>query len=155
MIYFCFVSRPRTNLGTNPRALHQLAQFRYRIRRFLRFSEQAARAAGVTPQQHQLMLGVAGFTGRGWANVSELAEFLQERHNAVVELVARASRAGLVSKEANAGDRRMVRVELTPLGRSILMRLSALHRKELRGIRNGRKDPQIPEIAINSGHDSR
>ncbi|MGH9737510.1 MAG: MarR family transcriptional regulator, partial [Candidatus Acidiferrales bacterium] len=78
------------------RVVEELAQFRYQIRRFLRFSETAVRKAGVTPQQHQLMLGVAGFTGRGWANVSELAEFLQERHNAVVELVNRAARAGLV-----------------------------------------------------------
>jgi len=110
--------------------------FRYGIRRFLRFSETAARRAGITPQQHQLMLGVAGFTGRGWANISELAEFLQERHNAVVELVDRASRAGLVSRLAAPGDRRVVRVELTPRGRSILTKLSALHRAELRRIRN-------------------
>ena len=132
--------------GVPLRVLQELAQFRYRIRRFLRFSEQAARAAGVTPQQHQLMLGVAGFTGRGWANVSELAEFLQERLNAVVELVTRASRAGLVSKQATEGDRRVVRVELTPKGRSILIQLSALHRKELRRIRNGRQD-SLPSIA--------
>lgn len=127
------------NAGGNPSMLEKLAQFRYRIRRFLRFSEQAARAAGVTPQQHQLMLGVAGFTGRGWANVSELAEFLQERHNAVVELITRAARAGLVCKHATAGDRRVVRVELTARGRSTLMQLSALHRKELRRIRDGRQ----------------
>jgi DNA-binding MarR family transcriptional regulator len=115
--------------------VEKLARFRYQIRRFLRFSEQAARAAGVTPQQHQLMLGVAGFTGHGWANISELAEFLQERHNAVVELVSRASRAGLVHKSPNAGDRRVVRVELTAKGRAILMKLSAEHRKELRRMR--------------------
>lgn len=143
------VSDSRRNLGANPHVLQELAQFRYRIRRFLRFSEQAARAAGVTPQQHQLMLGIAGFTGRGWANVSEMAEFLQERHNAVVELVARASRAGLVTKQLTADDRRVVRLELTPRGRSILMQISALHRKELRGIRNGQKDPLPLQI---TGH---
>ena len=67
--------------------IRHLARFRYELRKFLRFSEQAARNAGLTPQQHQLLLGVAGFTGRGWATISELAEFLQERHNAVVGLV--------------------------------------------------------------------
>jgi DNA-binding MarR family transcriptional regulator len=116
--------------------LAQLAQFRYQLRRFLRFSEKAARGAGVTPQQHQLLLGVAGFTGRGWADISELAEFSQERHNAVVELVNRASRARLVRKLRSAEDGRVVRVELTPRGQAILMKLSALHRKELQRIRS-------------------
>ena len=111
--------------------VRQLSQFRYRLRLFLRFSEKAARAAGVTPQQHQLMLGVAGFTGRGWATISELAEFLQERHNAVVTLVNRAARAKLVRKEVVAHDRRFIRIDLTPTGRAILLKLSALHRKEV------------------------
>jgi DNA-binding MarR family transcriptional regulator len=109
----------------------RLAQFRYHLRMFLRFSEKAARACGVTPQQHQLMLGVAGFTGRGSANISELAEFLQERHNAVVGLVNRASQRNLVRKKIVGPDRRFVRVELTPSGRRILGRLNSLHRREL------------------------
>ena len=109
----------------------QLARFRYELRKFLRFSEQAARNAGLTPQQHQLLLGVAGFTGRGWATISELAEFLQERHNAVVGLADRARRRGLVTKELDARDRRLVRVALTPEGRKLLHQLSALHRLEL------------------------
>lgn len=112
-------------------AIRELARFRYELRRFLRFSEKAARQAGLTPQQHQLLLGVAGHTGRGWATVSELAEFLQERHNAVVGLVDRASRAGLVSKGPVARDHRLVRVQLTARGRKVLDRLSALHRREL------------------------
>lgn len=118
-----------------------LAEFRYQIRRFLRFSEQAARSAGVTPQQHQLLLGVAGFTGRGWATITELAEFLQERHNAVVELVDRASRRGLVSREAVARDHRFVRVQLTARGRRILSKLAALHRGELERLQSGRRVP--------------
>lgn len=111
--------------------VRQLAWFRYQLRKFLYFSEKAARSAGVTPQQHQLLLGVAGFTGRGWTTISELAEFLQERHNAVVGLVDRACRRGLVSKETIADDHRFVRVDLTPLGKKILALLAALHRKEL------------------------
>ena len=113
--------------------IRKLARFRYELRRFLRFSEKAARQAGLTPQQHQLLLGVAGHTGRGWATISELSEFLQERHNAVVGLVDRADRGGLVSKKAVARDRRLVRVQLTPRGRKTLYRLSALHRRELSG----------------------
>lgn len=114
----------------------ELAQFRYRLRRFLRFSEKAARAAGVTPQQHQLMLGVAGFTGRGWATISELREFLQERHNAVVALVNRAVRAKLLRKTQVARDRRFVRVDLTVAGRATLTKLAALHRRELARFHN-------------------
>lgn len=113
------------------KAIRELAQFRFQLRRFLRFSEKAARVAGVTPQQHQLMLGIAGFTGRGWATISELQEFLQERHNAVVALVNRAVRAKLVRKTPVARDRRFVRVDLTNAGRAMLMKLSALHRREL------------------------
>lgn len=117
--------------------IRQLAQFRYRLRRFLRFSEKAARATGVTPQQHQLMLGIAGFTGRGWATISELQEFLQERHNAVVALVNRAAQAKLVRKSTVARDRRFVRVDLTPAGRARLAKLSALHRRELARFQEG------------------
>lgn len=126
--------------------IRELAHFRYQLRKFLCFSERAARGAGVTPQQHQLMLGVAGFTGRGSANITELAEFLQERHNAVVELVSRASRAGLVRKKASVHDRRVVCVELTPRGRAILARLSTLHRKELQGIQGQREAATILQL---------
>lgn len=142
-------SVPSKSRNADLRVIRQLAQFRYRIRRFLRFSENAARAAGVTPQQQQLMLGIAGFTGRGWANISDLAEFLQERHNAVVELVNRAARAGLVRRESVATDRRVVRVELTQRGRSILMKLSALHRKELERIRSRRSGDVAARVARN------
>ena len=117
--------------------IRQLAKFRYQLRRFLRFSEKAARAAGVTPQQHQLMLGIAGYTGRGWATISELQEFLQERHNAVVALVNRAVRAKLVRKSTVAKDRRFVRVDLTPAGRAKLAKLSSLHRRELGRFHDG------------------
>lgn len=125
----------RTAQAVPAATIRLLARFRYQLRRFLRFSEKAARAAGVTPQQHQLLLGVAGYTGRGWATISELSEFLQERHNAVVGLVDRARRAGLVSKEPAAHDLRVVRVQLTPRGRKILDHLSALHRRELNQFR--------------------
>src|SRR6516225_5379424 len=121
----------RESSSTPPAMIARLAAFRYQLRRFLRFSEKAARACGLTPQQHQLLLGVAGYTGRGWATVSELAEFLQARHNAVVGLVERAERRRLVRKERVGRDRRFVRVYATPQGQKMLDELTLLHRQEL------------------------
>jgi DNA-binding MarR family transcriptional regulator len=114
--------------------LRKLAWFRYRIRCFYRFSERVSRAHGITPQQHQLLLGVAGYTGRGWATITELAEFLQGRHNAVVGLVQRAVERGLVHKVPGARDRRFVKVHLTPMGYSILDEISRKNIAELRAL---------------------
>jgi DNA-binding MarR family transcriptional regulator len=113
----------------------ELAYFRHKLRKFLRFSEKAARECGITPQQHQLMLGVAGFTGLGSATISEIAEFLQEKHNSVVGLVDRAVQSGLVERAEGASDRRVVVVSLTERGEEILSRLSLLHREEVRRVR--------------------
>jgi DNA-binding MarR family transcriptional regulator len=129
--------------------IRNLAWFRYNLRKFLRFSEKAARQCGVTPQQHQLMLGVAGYTGRGSATVSELAEFLQERHNSVVGLVERAAQRGLVNKEHDTSDRRFVLVSLTSLGEEILARLTELHKEEVRAAQQALlKVPKIPPQAL-------
>lgn len=117
--------------------MRELAWFRYTLRRFLRFSEKAARACGVTPQQHQLMLGIAGFTEDGRATVSELAEFLQERNNSMVGLVERAAESGLVQRRAGKTDRRQVVVTLTPRGEEILSTLTNLHHDEVRRLRAG------------------
>ena len=126
-------------------AIRNLAWFRYNLRKFLRFSERAARQCGVTPQQHQVMLGVAGYTGRGTATVSELAEFLQERHNSVVGLVERAAQRGLVHKEHDTQDRRFVLVSLTPKGEQILTMLTELHKEEVKSAREAlMKIPKIP-----------
>jgi DNA-binding MarR family transcriptional regulator len=114
--------------------LRRLAWFRYRLRRFLRFSEQVSRSFGITPQQHQLLLGVAGYTGRGWATISELAEFLQGRHNAVVGLVQRAVQRGLVRKAQGSKDRRYVKVHLTRRGYTILDKISRQNISELRAL---------------------
>lgn len=117
-----------------PPLLRRLAWFRYEIRRFLSFSEAAARAEGITPKQHQLLLGVAGFTGRGWATISELAEYLQARHNAVVTLVQRGASRGLVRREPGPDDRRYARVRLTARGEAVLGRLARIHVQEIRRI---------------------
>lgn len=109
-----------------------LALFRFGIRQYLRFSEQAVRGDGLTPQQYQLLLALKGFPGREWATVSELAERLQLRHHSVGELVNRAQSQDLVTRASDPTDARVVRVELTRRGQRALARLSALHRDELR-----------------------
>jgi DNA-binding MarR family transcriptional regulator len=123
------------NATFDQRLVYELAQFRYALRKFLRFSENAARQCGVTPQQHQLMLGIAGFTGSESATVSELAEFLQEQHHSVVGLIERAAQHGLVRRGQDEIDRRVVNVSLTAKGRDILARLSQMHEKEAGRIR--------------------
>jgi len=131
------MKRPTPPAGLPPsrsEALRRLAWFRYRVRRFQRFSERVARSCGITPQQHQLLLGVAGYTGRGWATISELAEFLQGRHNAVVGLVQRAAEHGLVRKNPGENDRRFVKVRLTRKGYTILDKISRMNIAELRAL---------------------
>ncbi|WP_446745272.1 MarR family winged helix-turn-helix transcriptional regulator [Silvibacterium acidisoli] len=119
--------------------LRELAEFRYSLRKFLRFSENAARRHGVTPQQHQLMLGVAGFTKSGTATISELAEFLQEKNHSVVGLVERAVESGLVSRASSEADRRAVVVSLTPRGEEVLAELTEIHHDEVKRMRTGWK----------------
>jgi DNA-binding MarR family transcriptional regulator len=110
----------------------ELARFRFGIRRYLRFSEETVRRHGLTPQHYQLMLALKGFPGREWATMRELAERLQLRHHSVVELVNRAQKQQLVERAPDPTDARAVRVQLTADGQQALMRLSSLHRDELR-----------------------
>lgn len=130
--------------------VRELAQFRYGLRKFLRFSELASRECGATPQQHQLMLGVEGYTGRGSATISELAEFLQERHHSVVGLVARAVESGLVTRTHDAADRRVANVSLTPAGRRILAQLTAMHYKEAQRLRGLWQNCELPAARVAS-----
>lgn len=111
-----------------------LARFRFALRVFLRFSEDAARAAGTTPNQHQLLLAIRGFPHPA-PTISDLAEWLQLRHHSVVELIGRAVDAGLVDRYTDADDRRRQRLSLTPRGADLLESLSAMHRDELRRFR--------------------
>jgi DNA-binding MarR family transcriptional regulator len=114
------------------RDFEALAQFRFGIRRYLRFSEETVRRDGLTPQQYQLLLALKGFPGRDWATVREVADRLQLRHHSVVELVDRAQGEGLVERAPDPHDGRVARVLLTRKGEGVLARLSALHRAELR-----------------------
>jgi len=111
--------------------IETLAQFRYALRQFLRFSERAAREAGISPQQHQLLLTIKGMHGRTWANVAEIAERLQVSHHAAVALVTRAQNLRLVKRTQGKEDRRTVQVSLTPKGEDLIERLSELHHEEL------------------------
>ena len=109
-----------------------LAAFRYAIRRFLRFSEQEARKAGITPQQHQLLLAIKGYPHRESATVSELAERLQMRQHSMVGLIDRTEAQGLVRREPDTIDHRQVYIFLTPTGEALLGELAVIHRQELR-----------------------
>ncbi len=108
-----------------------LAEFRYALRRFLGFSEQAARKAGQSPAQHQALLAARGFPGPECITIGELAERLQIRPHSAVELVDRMELQGLVRREHEAGDRRRVQVILTGKGEAVLESLSEAHKAEL------------------------
>ena len=126
-----------TEQSSKPMTLRQyraLADFRYELRRFLRYSEQIARRHGVTPLQYQLLLQVKGYPGREHATVGELAERLQAKHHGAVALVSRCEEAGFVTRRSSEEDRRAVFVELTPKGERLLARLAQLHRNELLAI---------------------
>lgn len=110
----------------------QLAFFRYRIRKFIRFSEEAARSKGLTPQYHQLMLAIMGFPGREYATPKELAERLQITPHACLELIQRCEELGLVHRTPNDQDRRSIFIHLTAHGMELLEELSELHRDELK-----------------------
>jgi DNA-binding MarR family transcriptional regulator len=109
-----------------------LAELRYQIRRFLSFSEQAARAAGLEPRQHQLLLGLKGLPAKARPTIGELAERLQIQHHSAVELVNRLAAAGYIRRARAGEDRREVLLSLTPRGEKVLRKLSLHHRAELR-----------------------
>jgi DNA-binding MarR family transcriptional regulator len=109
-----------------------LAQFRYQIRSFLAFSEAAAAEQGLTPTQHQALLGIKGFVRPGPATVGDVARFLLVRHHSAVELIDRLARLGLVSRVADPEDARRVHLKLTRKGEQKLQALSRKNLEELR-----------------------
>lgn len=120
-----------------------LSEFRYQLRRFLHFSEQAARSGGLTPLQYQLLLHVQGFPGRNWATVGELAERLQMKPHGTVALISRCEESGLVRRQTGTTDRRQVEIRLLPAGEKILERLAGLHKTELRSLKGTFRVDQI------------
>lgn len=111
-----------------------LAGFRHALRVFLRFSEEAARTAGLTPAQHQLLLAVAGHDGA--PSLSDVAEHLQLRLHSAGELVGRAVDNDLVRRRVDPADHRRVLLELTDRGEQLLAALTEQHRDELRRFRD-------------------
>ncbi|MCP5281426.1 MAG: winged helix-turn-helix transcriptional regulator [Rhodoferax sp.] len=130
--------------GTAKVDFEALAEFRYQLRKYLRFSEQVTHQQGVTPLQYQLLLQIKGYPGRAWASVAELAERLQAQHHGVVALVSRCEALGLVQRRASTTDLRKVEVHLTPQGDTLVTRLVQLHRAELASLQ-GRFT--VPDLA--------
>jgi DNA-binding MarR family transcriptional regulator len=118
-----------------------LAAFRYTLRRFLSFSETAARRIGIASQQYQALLAVKGYPGRDSITISELAQQLLIKHNSAVGLVDRLVGQGLVRRRAASADRRKVDVVLTLRGTRVFERLAATHHAEL-----GRIGPQLRDF---------
>jgi DNA-binding MarR family transcriptional regulator len=122
------------------REYRSLAEFRYALRTFLRFSEQAARAAGLTPAQHQLLLAIRGHPAGDPPSTSEIADRLQLKLHSTVELVARAEANGLVVRIVDEDDARRALLALTDDGEAKLAELSVLHRRELKRFRDEMRD---------------
>ncbi|MBN3857231.1 MarR family transcriptional regulator [Paraburkholderia sp. Ac-20340] len=129
--------------GLKKADFEQLSEFRYQMRRFERFSEQAAQNEGITPLQYLLLLHVKGYPGREWATIGELAERLQAQHHGVVALVSRCEALELVERRVSERDRRQVEVHLLDAGEKLLVRLAELHRAELRSLEDAFTIPQI------------
>lgn len=112
-----------------------LSDFRYQLRRFIHWSEQLTRKAGVTNLQYLLMLHIRGQKERDWATITDLAERLQAKHHGTVALVTRCEKLGLVMRHPGRSDGREVEVHLTAKGNRLVERLAALHREELLRLR--------------------
>ena len=114
--------------------LRALAAFRYELRSFLAFSEQAAREHGIEPQQHQLLLALGGLPAGQRPNIRSLAERLCVQHHTAVALVDKLEQRELVRRERSQADKREVLVHLTDAGADLLQQLSRLHRSHLQSV---------------------
>lgn len=137
---------PQLQPALSKKDFETLSQFRYQLRRFLRFSEEATHLHGITHLQYQLLLHVRGFPDREWATVSELAERLQSHHHGVVSLISRCEKLGLVQRQVGRKDRREVEVHLTPSGNDVLSALAGEHRDELLRLQGIFRVPGVDEL---------
>ena len=108
-----------------------LLRFRTALRKFLHWSDQQAAAAGLTAQQHQLLLAIRGHDGPAAPTIGEIADYLLLKHHSLVELVDRAEQGGFVIRVVDGDDRRVVRLRLTRAGMRVLEKLTAAHLQEL------------------------
>jgi len=123
-----------------------LSDFRYQLRRFLRFSEEVTHDLGITHLQYLLLLHLKGYQKREWATIGELAERLQSYHHGVVSLVSRCEIMGLVYRQQGAADRRVVEVHLTPAGEKMVGKLARMHRDELLNLQGIFRVPGTQEL---------
>jgi DNA-binding MarR family transcriptional regulator len=137
------------NTRLSKKEYETLSNFRYQLRRFLRFSEQISRKHGVTHLQYLLLLHIKGSSGRKWATISELAERLQAHHHGVVSLVTRCEKLGLVCREQGKADRREVEVHLTAKGEKTLEKLARVHIDELLNLQGIFQVPSTHELVGN------
>lgn len=128
-----------------------LADFRYQLRKFLRFSEEITHRYGTTHLQYLLLLNIKGFPNREWATVGELAERLQAKHHGIVALITRCEKLGLVSRRVNSRDRRQVEVRLQKKGEALLARLADLHRAELLSLQGKFTVPDVRSFTQDEG----
>jgi DNA-binding MarR family transcriptional regulator len=109
----------------------KLLNFRIGLRKFLRWSESEAEAAGITPAQHQLLLAIKGHAGDEGPSIGQLANYLLLKHHSVVGLADRAEEAGLISRINDPMDHRVVRLKISNKGERILSQLVATSLDEL------------------------
>jgi DNA-binding MarR family transcriptional regulator len=128
------------------------ADFRYALRRFLRSSEENARAAGITPQQHQLLLAIRGHRAHPHVNISEIAEHLQVRHHSASLLVDRLVKRGLLTRRPDAGDQRRMLVDLTLEGERTLEAVTIANRVDLRALDRALGHVQASLTRLRVGH---
>ena len=112
----------------------RLAAFRVQLREFLRFSEDAAAAVGLTSQHYQAMLVLRASPDGEPVTINDLARKLLIKHNSAVGLVDRLEREGLIGRAPSRADRRKVELRLSPKGRQVLAKLAGMHREELERI---------------------
>lgn len=142
-----FMAKPKPQPITQAQ-YETLASFRFALRKFLRFSEQAAQSAGITPQQHQALLVIKGFSDGKKVTVGDLAERLQVAHHSAVGLIDRMTLEKWVKREPSKTDKRQVFISLTKRGERVLEGLSALHHEELR-----RVGPEIQGLLSRLGNE--
>ncbi|SFU51776.1 MarR family winged helix-turn-helix transcriptional regulator [Halomonas korlensis] len=124
----------------------RLSHFRYRLRCFLRDSEDICRQHGLTPLQYQLLLHLKGFAGREWASVGELAERLQAKHHGTVMLIDRCQQLGLVERHPGRDDRRRIEVHLLAKGARLAEQIAERHQPELRHLQDEFGHPGWSEL---------
>ena len=109
----------------------RLLELRTSLKQYLRWNEHAAKDAGITPAQHELLIAIKGHPGQQGPSISNIAQYLLLRHHSAVGLVDRAEKAGLLIRKTDGDDRRVVRLRLSPKANRVMDKIAALHAEEL------------------------